>query len=204
MSGEKTVSIDLGVMKSDGFLANNKALLDRLVSAGDFRAVSRAEYYALLDYYCDPRLGKLEPSECQVMIGLQPNSHEDSLWAGSPLASLLRQNSQDADVSGTASADKDGQEIKQLLKNASTSSEAVNVVSNAIVQKLSKTLSTLSRVDMTRPTHTYGVDSLLAIELRNWILKIFEADVPIFEILGGSTFLSMANKVVEKSYYKPV
>lgn len=155
LAGEKAVSIDLGVMKSDGFLANNKVLLNRLLSAGDNRAVSRAEYYALLDYYCDPRLGQLKSSEFQVTIGLEPNNHEDSLWAGSPHASLLSQNSENAVDSGTVSADKDGQEMKRLFKNAPTVSEAVNVVSNAIIQKLSKTLSTLSKVDIEAYTYLW-------------------------------------------------
>jgi len=35
--------------------------------------------------------------------------------------------------------------------------------------------------------HLYGVDSLIAVELRNWFTE-FSADIAIFEILGGATF----------------
>ena len=54
------------------------------------------------------------------------------------------------------------------------------------------------RVDLERPMQSYGIDSLSAIDLRNWISKIFDVDIPVFEILGGVTFASAALSIVEK------
>ena len=34
--------------------------------------------------------------------------------------------------------------------------------------------------------HTYGVDSLVAVELRNWFSRSLKLDVAIFDIVGGS------------------
>ena len=40
-------------------------------------------------------------------------------------------------------------------------------------------------VDTGKPLYAYGVDSLLAVELRNWFGKEIGAEVAIFDIMGG-------------------
>lgn len=45
----------------------------------------------------------------------------------------------------------------------------------------------LHDIDTASPTSQYGVDSLVAVELRDWILREIEADIPVFEILQASS-----------------
>jgi hypothetical protein len=47
--------------------------------------------------------------------------------------------------------------------------------------------------------HAYGVDSLVAVELRNWFSQAVDADVPIFEILGDTSFTELGAMVAAKS-----
>ena len=48
--------------------------------------------------------------------------------------------------------------------------------------------------------HAYGVDSLVAVELRNWFSQVLEADVAVFEILGeGRSFEDLGTLVAGKS-----
>lgn len=49
------------------------------------------------------------------------------------------------------------------------------------------------------PVHKFGVDSLQALELLSWFAKEFAADVPIFEILGESTLMSVGLCAATKS-----
>ncbi|KAM7210918.1 Polyketide synthase dehydratase domain containing protein [Rhypophila decipiens] len=60
------------------------------------------------------------------------------------------------------------------------------VVEAALVDKLSRVTSIpADEIDPARPLHVYGVDSLLAVELRNWFAWEFRADVAILEIIMG-------------------
>ncbi len=54
-------------------------------------------------------------------------------------------------------------------------------------------------VDIHKPLHTYGVDSLLAVELRNWIGREFQADVAVFETLGSSTLSTLGMLITQRS-----
>ena len=48
--GQKAVSIDLGVMVSDGFLSENDFLLHRMMDSGLYVPLRDIELFALLDY----------------------------------------------------------------------------------------------------------------------------------------------------------
>jgi aryl carrier-like protein len=48
----------------------------------------------------------------------------------------------------------------------------------------------------------YGLDSLVAVELRNWFAKNVQADVAIFDILGGSTIKALGATVASKSQFR--
>lgn len=64
--------------------------------------------------------------------------------------------------------------------------------------KLARALSIQSSdIDIDQPLHTFGVDSLVAVELRNWIAKQFAADVPVFEIMGGRTVAAIGDLVMK-------
>lgn len=50
-------------------------------------------------------------------------------------------------------------------------------------------------MDAHRQIQSYGVDSLLAFELKNWIAKESLASMALFETQGGSTFFGSGNVV---------
>ena len=93
---------------------------------------------------------------------------------------------------------------------------ARTIVSDALVGKLSQSLSIPnSDIGSSKPLHYYGVDSLVAFELRNWFDKELLSDVPVFDILGNkscgeigllaakrSVFESQNGKVTTRNQYR--
>ena len=57
----------------------------------------------------------------------------------------------------------------------------------------------LADLDTGKPANAYGVDSLMAVEMRNWINREFSASVPVFKIMGGTPISDIADLVVAKS-----
>jgi hypothetical protein len=57
-----------------------------------------------------------------------------------------------------------------------------------------------SEIDPTRSANTYGVDSLVAVELRNWLVAAASADATsIFDVLHSPSLKVLARRVAEKS-----
>ena len=204
--GEKAVSLDLGAMIDDGLLAETPELLNRVLAYGALNPISRRQFYGILDYFCDPNLPILSPEESQAVIGLGagggPGLDGVDFSRQPMLLQLLPTRNEKAGF-GSGNEDATANSREKLAQSTSWI-EAGNVVVQALIAKLSKSLSTIQNdeVDIDKPLHAYGVDSLLAVELRNWIAKEFQADVAVFEALGGSTFSTLGMLVAGRSAVK--
>ena len=72
------------------------------------------------------------------------------------------------------------------------------MVVEALSQRLARTLAIkLEDVDTHQALHAYGVDSLIAVELRTWLGKEFAADVAVFEIVSGKTIEAVGELVAK-------
>jgi NAD(P)-dependent dehydrogenase (short-subunit alcohol dehydrogenase family) len=209
LRGQKSAALDLGVMLDHGVLADNTALRERILAQGLLAPISAREFYALLDHYCNPQRTNEKPEDMQLVIGLASPSQAYARGALRNNASLSlpfyshvynSKAARDASASGARSSEDQKQ---QAFVSAPTLIEAGAVISKALVERLiTMTPGLQDRIDVNvldEPMWKFGIDSLLAIELRSWFSKIFAADVPIFEILGDETLESLGVKAAQKS-----
>ena len=71
------------------------------------------------------------------------------------------------------------------------------IVTKAILDRLAKLLFTpADQIDPRRGVSEYGMDSMIAAELRNWFIKTFQTDVTFLELLNPQTkILDLVEKV---------
>ena len=50
-----------------------------------------------------------------------------------------------------------------------------------------------------KPIYDFGIDSLIAIELRNWIKREFKASLRSLEILDEGSIVSLVEKILARS-----
>ena len=90
-----------------------------------------------------------------------------------------------------------------LFRNAESMAEGNAVVLDALRIKLSKVLSVpFEDLDPDKALYHDGVDFLLAVELRNWFAKEWNADVAVFDIVGAPTLTAVGLTVASKSAFK--
>ncbi|KAI0006642.1 hypothetical protein F4779DRAFT_629681 [Xylariaceae sp. FL0662B] len=86
-----------------------------------------------------------------------------------------------------------------LFKQASSSQERSAVVVSALKNKLARALGVdVEEVDARKGLSDYGVDSLMAVELRNWIRRDFGATVAVFEIMNGVPIAGIGELIATK------
>ena len=95
-------------------------------------------------------------------------------------------------------------DIAERLAAASSLAEAGAIARDALAQRIITLLGiSEDRLDTQRSLLSYGVDSLSAVDIRNWVGQVFDIDLPIFEILSGTDFsglrLSIARKFISKN-----
>ncbi|RAL66180.1 hypothetical protein DID88_005852 [Monilinia fructigena] len=87
------------------------------------------------------------------------------------------------------------------LKNASTLEEAQEVVTRGLLYILPSVLMMLEAEDMdvTRSLSNYALDSLVAIEVRNFIAREFEANLQVLELLSSGSIEMLAKAICGKT-----
>lgn len=89
--------------------------------------------------------------------------------------------------------------IGTQLARAESLEQAVEIVAGGVVEKLGAILVVpTADIDMTRPVTAYGLDSLNAIELRNWITKELGANLQVLELLTSGSLPSLAALIMKK------
>lgn len=203
------VAIDLGMMLEVGAVAEDESgLAQRNLERKGFVGMREQEFLAILEIAIMDDTHKQEQKTTsfgQMITGIeprQPTSEEESAdeptWKLLPVFSHLRKLN--ARTASTSSAAAGAQSTASLLQAAVTLSDAVAVILNATMTKLSRSLMIdLAELDPLRPTSAYGVDSLIAVEVRNWFMKEIKADVAVFEILQANSIQSLVYLVAGKS-----
>ena len=86
------------------------------------------------------------------------------------------------------------------LKASKTIEEAEDVVCRGLLNKLPSVLMIEEEdMDVTRPLTNYALDSLVAIEVRNFITREFEANLQVLELLSSGSIESLAKVICGKS-----
>ena len=212
-NGLKATAIDLGWMKDVGVIAENERLAKGTKSSADLADCTEKDFHALLEIYCDPEVDSraMKPS-CQPIIGLiteaqyQAAGVEVPEWTERPLFSMLaRTGTREGGKSSNSNhLDEEGERIA-TFRRASSDEKAADILLGGLLQRLSKALSMSAEdIDVARPLHVYGVDSLLAVELRNWFVRTWEADVAVFDITGQGSIAMLAQEAARKSAFRAV
>ncbi|OKL57953.1 hypothetical protein UA08_06759 [Talaromyces atroroseus] len=128
-----------------------------------------------------------------VIVGLDPvrlqksiHSSEttDGFWLEDTRFKSLLASMKSSTTNGTAES---GRTILSTIKTAGSSTEAVQVTSEIMVEKLARLLLVdLSEFEPdVKSIASYGLDSMIGAELRNWIFKELALDIPFQRLLSA-------------------
>lgn len=192
--GLPAVSIDLSAVKSVGYVAETAGTLGRLQRAG-FREMSEDQVLGVLESAI------LDPYEPQIIAGLNtaPGNHwdrngESQLGRDARFIALQnhQQHYQDAGHQDTT----DDASLGNKLIEATSKQEIERLVSQAIAQKLADIfLIPVHEINPSKPLSHYGVDSLVAVELRNMLAQQAAAQVSIFTIMQSTSLVALSRDV---------
>ncbi|KAH7012488.1 uncharacterized protein B0I36DRAFT_299658 [Microdochium trichocladiopsis] len=98
---------------------------------------------------------------------------------------------------GTAKRDIEG-----LLKAAKTMDEAVDIIAQATVDKFAIFLNIpVEDLSIHQAPSAIGLDSLVSIELKNWIIRAFKATLQASELASAASILALAGTLAMRSKF---
>ena len=205
--GEKAVALDLGIILSEGFVAENQHIMDHLMRLSLLSPLSQDEMFALLDLYCNPSTGLSDPVQSQVITGLELPA--DQRAKGKDILAAMFQplfrhmHEVDTTITSKIEAKEQFQDLKAQFSGSRSLADAATVVSRALRSKMSRILGIAhDEIHLDSRVESYGVDSLVAVELRNWLAKEVDADIAVFELLGATTLNKVGTVAANKSSFR--
>ncbi|KAI0009070.1 putative polyketide synthase [Xylariaceae sp. FL0662B] len=208
--GLPAATIDLGVITDAGYVAANKDLARALERQG-FEGTTSEQLMALLHSAIlaarpsSPSSSHIdELARGHIVTGLGTWREGAVAAFDRPIFSHFRRAGQSADAddagAGTEDAGANAMRVRGPLKSASNLTEAARIVCDGLVAKISSlSMIPVEDISTDRPLSEYGMDSLVAVEMRNWIAREMDASVPILELMANEPLRTLASKVLAKS-----
>ncbi|KAG9235749.1 phenolpthiocerol synthesis polyketide synthase ppsA [Amylocarpus encephaloides] len=204
--GAKTISIDLGIVEGVGYMAEHENIRSFMRSLG-MQPISENYLHAMLEYYCSPALEIREVCEAQVVAGIMTENEMQRKGVVRPR--FLKRNLWKAlrRVEDTALSSPPGRSSTTSLASTIGEAEPTSsqkprtkaTVARAICHGLSKILSlSPADIDPGKPLHAFGVDSLVAMEMRSWFHDQLGADVSVLTVLSNISIENLAAKLTSK------
>ena len=204
VQGKRCVSLNLGLVKGVGIGAQRN-LIPELKRNG-YEPLRKADVLALLDYCCNPACPiALDPARSQLITGLggaesmAPENFQGAYWTGRPMFKYLIELNNASAGSTPDGAARPGN-FASTLAAAEDEAAAAAIILQALVTKLGNMLSVSEQdVDTRRPIIAFGLDSLVAVELRFWMAKDMRAEISIFDIMQADSLEELAGVLAART-----
>lgn len=198
--GLPATSIDLTAVSDVGYLADNSERLSSVTRNLGEETLNEAEVLALLGAAIS---GKMSSCKNHCITGLKIAPGADYFWMHDAKFAALKAVAAAQMANSSDSAAATSKPLIQQIEGAASREEATQRLCAALTTKLSAMLMLPEEdMDPLQPVTAYGLDSLVAIEVRNWITREVEANLQVLELLTSASLVALAGTILKKSKLK--
>ncbi|KAK2616187.1 hypothetical protein QQS21_000819 [Conoideocrella luteorostrata] len=208
--GLPATALALGLIQEVGSISNQPGIQQQLQRNATY-GISETEFLQLLDgAMCQSQLSQLNPSDLvkldpscvsQILTGFEPgrfipyvaaDKMKEIKWHNnSRFQYVMRAILESADESHLTTPDRPEEIVSSpaaQLQQASSAEEKLVVVRHAITSHIASLLNLdANDIDCNKPMTEYGIDSLVAAELRNWLIRTFGVVFTLLQLLSKLT-----------------
>lgn len=158
------------------------------------------EVFAVLTYAMGAQAN--EDDLHQLILGFDRKSMEavhDEMALANPIFSQIPYLEKEGEPTKEAATD-----VGKLLQQASSPEEVKSIVVNGICQRFAMfTAVPVEEISPDVSMESFGLDSLVAIELKNFLSRTFQATLQTSEVLDAVNILSLAKVIILRSKLVP-
>lgn len=199
----RVLSIDIGWIE-DAIQTKDSSVRQQNLRRAGATPIHSEELARFFDYVLGIALDPSIDESRQLVIGFDVESLTGVTASNgnthSALFSQVRQSSQQTAEAEGANEKAQGPTFEQVIAEGNT--EAVSdFIAGSMTGQLSRLISVeASAIDPRQGSIlALGLDSLVAVELRNWVKRQFDAQLQLAEILANQTLHALAEKVSLRS-----
>jgi hypothetical protein len=201
--------IDIGVMGEVGFVSQNQEVRERFEKTG-MRIMREQDLLDVLALavrkpkppgpHEESRIKNYEEPS-QFGLGLLTSipissPHNRVAWRRDARMAIYHNLSKSSE--NVTSKSKKRKNLKEMLEIEATEEGKTGIIARAIASALANFLiKDEESISLERPLESLGMDSLVAMEVRNWIRQQTGVETSVFTIVQSPSLLNLANRVRE-------
>ena len=196
--GLPACTVDLGVIEDVGYISEREALAKRL-DTKVWTGIDEGLLHKIVRFSILEQTKPIGPrSVAQMITGIPVPQKADSFLLNDPRFRGLHY----AHSKTSAVEDPDGsQDTRAFLTLLTAKADAADVLAAAIGlvnRHFVKSLGLAEPMEPTKALSGYGLDSLAAVEFRNWVRLELGAEVTALEVINAKTLSSMCEGIIAK------
>lgn len=215
--GMPASTVDIGVIEDVGYVAENTSVLDSLRATGQYLIQEKELLESIelaMDRSAAPDLATPTPqpsiprysNPSQISIGMRSviplsSPSNRTVWRKDPRMAIYR-NIERQEIS---SSNFGNDELQRFLKNISSNMTLLRSPESAVLlaSAIGKTLLGFmmrgeEELDLSAPLASMGIDSLISIELRNWMRRSLGIEFTVLEIVRADDITNLGVQAQEK------
>tara|TARA_R110002060_G_scaffold27238_1_gene37051 strand:+ start:186 stop:1022 length:837 start_codon:yes stop_codon:yes gene_type:complete len=194
-------SIDLTAVSDAGYLAEGSA--ERAAQVAEnlgSETISEKEVLALIAAAVTGKMARECNSHCITGLKIAPESKDALFWVDDAKFKHLKEAAEAEAAASSTSSPSASISLSAAMKLAGSKQQAVELICEGLMTKVSAVLMVpREEMDPGKAIVVYGLDSLVAIEIRNWITRELEASLQVLELLTSGSFWALSEAVLAKS-----
>ncbi|KAH8729278.1 putative polyketide synthase [Ilyonectria robusta] len=206
--GLPATTVNLGIIEGIGYLADHDDVHKQLTRNLDTWApineakLRRIFEFSVFQQDLDVTRQPSPASVTQMITGMQiPLPGDTELFRDARFTGLHITTGKEGD--GAKSGDRDDKELQTFLLLIKTKGTDPNALLTAAVElanaKFTKLLRLAEPMEPSRPMSIYGLDSLVAVEFRNWARTTLSVELSTLEITNAQSLIALCEKIVAKA-----
>lgn len=190
-------SIDVGLVEEIGYVSRNLPK-DISPDALVHDTIKERELHALIKASIADKNPEHDYTQTITGVKLDPTKPLP-FWAMDPIMSEILPT---IDKTANSGDDDQAATVRNALKRCTSNDEAVRIVCDALVDKLSSiSLTPKEDFDVHKNMDAYGMDSLVAVEIRNWMASELGVNLSLLEFMKVTNLLQLSKTVIGKSRF---
>ncbi|KAI1740712.1 hypothetical protein F4680DRAFT_447571 [Xylaria scruposa] len=197
-------------MESIGYIAERIDVAQTLaMTYTDHKYLRERDFHFMLKYACNTNLSQAttsaSPWETQLIGAMMTPAFvrrggiiRDHSWIRMPMFRHLYQMERDTRPGEPYITQEDS--ASSQLRAASTITDAATIITTLLAKRLAQSLAIpIDTINTSKLPHSFGVDSLVAVELLHWFSTEIRTDVPVVQILGNKSIAELGLLAAETS-----
>lgn len=197
--GLAACSVDLGVIEEVGYPAGNGKLRERF-DAESWYGIDEKLLRQILEISIQQQLPQplSAASTTQIITGIRvPQPTSSHLLSDPRFSTLSRNETVNAQKKG-AERSKDVSAIFVAIRSNTDAKNILSLTTDVCSKYLAKSLRMSTELDISRPLSIYGIDSLAAVEFRNFVKMNLGVDLSTLEILSATSLSAVCEELIRR------